>query len=439
MQNKVTTGEILNTASLLECCQCGACSVVCTNIVLQKSETKYLTDFAPKVKNRDRCLKCKRKRCLSVCPVHEPQQEKLSWITVERECPDSLDTVKKSLLAHASNPTTQLEGASGGVVTALVGHLLQEGIATGALVARHNRNGGHWGQSILVKSRGELVDTSSSVYTPVPFNASLLECLENSSLKIVVVGRPCQLRALAKLEKQYPELENRIVCKIGLFCSWQISSKAMDFLFSICGEGDHRDSDSIAFREGKWPGELIFSKEGNRRSFPFNDPNSSNGCYFYPLTMPFIPQTCAKCSDALAECADIAVGDPWNLGVKPRNTSGLSLVLIRSDRGWSLFKEASKEGKSIKEIEDVSRAQIEQAQGATIELKRCGAFVKGHKCRPVKKDTAMFVVLVSVFGALVNRFPWPGFHRLLSRLFLAITWGALRKRLNPELYVGRED
>ncbi|MCI5223382.1 MAG: hypothetical protein D3924_12085 [Candidatus Electrothrix sp. AR4] len=420
-----------NVEELTDCCQCGTCAVICSNIVLKPSDAIMHTDFAPQVKKTTICDVCNRKRCLAVCPIHEVDKQNSAWLGPDSEIARVRQPVLASAIAHATDNDTRTKGASGGVVSALVTHLLNKEDVNGAMVVRHKKIKSHWGESVLVRNSSELFNTHSSVYTPVPFNDSLKYCVKNNAFKFAVVGRPCQLRTLGKIEKLYPQLRERIVCKIGLFCAWQLSSSALSFLASMSGKrGDKFEE--VRFRHGAWPGQLVFSTRNKKNVFPFSDLRHSNGTYYYPLSIPYIPQTCSRCVDVLGTCADISVGDPWNLGLK--TGLGYSMVLIRTNKGMTTWKEASeKEGLIIKD-EEISQTQFLQSQGTTVELKSSGAFIRGSKCRSIKKDVLRYVKLFRLYDYLINKFKWRCFQRQCSRIFLLITWSKLRKRIDPSLY-----
>ena len=182
------------------CSLCGACVVACPLNVLR---------FDPKEPSRmtkgpDKCFECYL--CLYVCP-----QANL-W--ARRDLYEQPVKPLKAYQAKSRSDEILSLAQDGGITTLLSIFALKERLADVVILAGVGED---WTpKPIAARSVDEVLKSSKSKYFYIPSLVALLEARDAE--RIMVVGLPCQLRALEKLIRVNAELSSTIVYYIGLFC-----------------------------------------------------------------------------------------------------------------------------------------------------------------------------------------------------------------------------
>jgi coenzyme F420 hydrogenase subunit beta len=130
--------------------------------------------------------------------------------------------------------------------------------------------------------------------------------------------------------------------KIGLFCTWSLPFKKMQK--KIREQGIH---DPVVKYDIPPPPAEEFQVFTRKKTYSF------------PLTeiRPLVPRGCLACGDMTAEGADISVGSA-------EGVPGWNTVLIRSEKGRQLFREAqSKNLLEIKPLPEKSEVHLRTAAG----------------------------------------------------------------------------
>ncbi|MEE8168142.1 MAG: Coenzyme F420 hydrogenase/dehydrogenase, beta subunit C-terminal domain [Candidatus Hydrothermarchaeales archaeon] len=191
------------------CCGCGACAAVCPDKVLEVDEFPKLTG---------KCTECGY--CLVECPrtFFDPEgiEEKL-YGKVEDQ--DLLGHIEVKVAARATNGKIRKVGQDGAFVTALLTYCLEKKLIDGAIVSGFNED---WKPSpMLVTSPKELMKSGGTRYSNCASLSSLQDAKEKCLKKLAVVGLPCQIEGIRKIQ-HYPiedvDLKGRIELTIGLFC-----------------------------------------------------------------------------------------------------------------------------------------------------------------------------------------------------------------------------
>ena len=158
------------------CAKCGTCSVVCPNNLIDFKERPYLCED---------CLRKGNGMCSEVCP---------RTIAGSYDIRNRLNSFEEYHYAKSD-----IEGQSGGVVTKLLQHLLDDGKIDGAVVIGANE----WKPvSMIVTTSDGLFDnnnTSKSKYAISSLQA-IRKAGEMGLDKIAVVGLPCQVAGLRNIQ-----------------------------------------------------------------------------------------------------------------------------------------------------------------------------------------------------------------------------------------------
>ena len=323
------------------CHRCGSCIGICPTKVLGLDEEEY-----PTVQNLSACTDCDL--CVKVCPGDEFSYENEFREKFGRT--PSLDEThgefQAAMLAHASEQSLRESSTSGGLVTALLIHLLKTGKIDGAVVIESDE--GHlWkGKPVIARTEDELLRATKSKYAISPTNQVFEEILRIPG-RYALVGLPCQIHGFEKAAKLQEALRERIVLTIGLFCHAAIEHEAFRIIWESLGEktsgarrfisriGKHPGAPHLEYEDGSTYPVYFGSKKGFR-------PSSMEMINI--LYRLYTPSRCLTCFDGLSEFADIAVGDPWMAPPEDdiQFSDGWSFALIRTDRGREAVQSAER-------------------------------------------------------------------------------------------------
>ena len=284
------------------CAKCGTCSVVCPNNLIDFKERPYLCED---------CLRKGNGMCSEVCP---------RTIAGSYDIRNRLNSFEEYHYAKSD-----IEGQSGGVVTKLLQHLLDDGKIDGAVVIGANE----WKPvSMIVTTSDGLFDnnnTSKSKYAISSLQA-IRKAGEMGLDKIAVVGLPCQVAGLRNIQYHKfiskhgaergkngkPAKIPKIEYVFGLFCTEKFEySELIDKVNSLDISMDDVVKCDV---KGK---NFIISTEDEDYPVSLSEINASPGCLM--------------CRDFDAELADISFGDKGS-------PDGFSTVVVRTQKGKIIEK-----------------------------------------------------------------------------------------------------
>lgn len=314
------------------CHRCGSCVGICPTGVLGLSGDEY-----PEVQNLAACTDCDL--CVKVCPGDEfdYEQSHKDFTGQEPVREATHGSFQKALLAHSNSEDLRQSSTSGGLVTAVLLHLLEVGQIDGAVVIASDDEHLWKGKPIVARTRDEILSATKSKYAISPTNAVFKELLDIPG-RYALVGLPCQLHGYHKAAALDKRLKERVVLTLGLFCHAAIEHDAFRIIWESLGEKT-KGAKRFISRIGKHPGAPHLElADGSYYPVYFGDKRG-----YKPSSMEVInilyrlytPERCLTCFDALAEFADISVGDPWM--APPEDNvdfyKGWSFALLRSERG----------------------------------------------------------------------------------------------------------
>jgi coenzyme F420 hydrogenase subunit beta len=346
------------------CHQCGGCVTFCTAInygALAMDE-----DGRPHYQDRDKCIECGI--CYAICPEikdHEEETRKhVSWSA-------PMGRVIGTTVGRSLDPQVRAQATDGGVVTGLLLGLLEKGHIDGAIVAR--KGAPFKREPWLALSRNDLLaaagfhfDTShgmerfSEVYsTYSPSVAQLQQVTQKRLNRVAIVGTPCQINTLRRMEVMGVVPTESIKYYFGLFC-------AGNFMF---GESERRQLENLGnftwaeVRKINLKEDLmVHLHNGEVRYIPLNK-------------LDFMKRhACNFCSDYAAEFADLSFG---GLGAE----EGWTTVITRSQVGENLMAKAM--GNYIEEHDRKTRPALKKEALAKVQqysdLKKQKARVEREK------------------------------------------------------------
>lgn len=239
---------------------------------------------------------------------------------------------------YAADETIRERAASGGVVTAFLCWLLENGKIDGAWVSRTRVQDGTLGyETFIATTPEEIRSASSSIYMTMPLMKHL-RMLREFQGRVAVVMTPCQLKALNRQIRREPELEGKIALKLGLYCSGNHSPEAT--LLSLRQAGvSLENAVRLYYRQGHWRGEsAVEYADGSVKTFSYTKTICAyKNAYFFENS------SCMTCQDQFAAFADISFGDIWLKEMK-RNPIKHTSCVIRTEKAYRLYQEAVRAG-----------------------------------------------------------------------------------------------
>jgi len=310
------------------CMLCGLCTRVCEELVGLCAITAINRGVerrvdAPYSDLSEECIGCGS--CAMVCPtgavkdmrnIYPVTQSDLvhmedEFLSGTRD--DDLGVYSQILAGKASRL-----GQDGGMVTSMLASGLEKGLIDAAVVVTHREFYG--AQAILADGVEEILGSRGTKYVRTSVISTLRNALRSGKRRIAVVGTPCQVRAVRRLqhqgyiEEEFPGTEITI---LGLFCFESFDYEALrDHTMRMFGI-DLEDADRIQIARGKY----VISAGGEDHSCKVREleDDVSTGCGF--------------CSDFVSRLADISVGSVGS-------PEGYSTLVVRSDAGRRLMETA---------------------------------------------------------------------------------------------------
>ena len=241
-------------------------------------------------------------------------------------------------MGYATDENIRKGAASGGVVTALLAHLLRAGEIDGAWVTKSVfENGKPSYRTFIATTPEQLLEASSSVYMYVPLTKHI-KAAEEFRGRLAVVLLPCQMKSLNEILGKNPALNERIVLKIGLFCSGAPDENAT-IIPLMKKKIPTENAVCLKYRQGHWRGRsAVIYADGSARSFSYIKTfGAYKNAYF------FARKSCLICQDHFCLGADISFGDIWTKQMKKQPIKHTCCV-IRSERALKLYQSAVKAG-----------------------------------------------------------------------------------------------
>ncbi|TXT59433.1 MAG: hypothetical protein BAJALOKI2v1_210034 [Promethearchaeota archaeon] len=308
------------------CGECGGCVSFCS-----ASDIKAIVmsdDGPPKYFNKENCLECGI--CYLVCPQTHVLNEELNS---KFNYKPPIGTWKKIVSSQASFKKIKEVATDGGVVTALLIYLLENNLINGAIVSK--KKGPFNRIPFFATTKEELIEAAGSHYevssqvmglekynTFIPTITKLKKLISTDLMNIAVVGTPCQIHSIRKMQELSILPAHIVKYTFGLFCNLNFSfkkddRKEMEEKFNF----NFNDVENMNIREGLF----LHLRDNHNISVRFED------------LYPYARAACFGCGDFSNVYADISFG---GLGSEKKYTTSI----IRTDIGEKVYNSALKRG-----------------------------------------------------------------------------------------------
>jgi coenzyme F420 hydrogenase subunit beta len=322
--DRSATIERVTAAGL--CMQCGTCAGICPRAAITMS-WGIRSGCLPLVAH-SRCDACGD--CVAVCPGEGfDYTPDAWWRTLNGDAPwqDFLGPWKGLWFGWATDEEVRYAGASGGVASAILRGAFERDLIDAAAVVRMDPARPLAADATIARSVDEILAGRGSKYNAVAINTLLRRILREPG-RYAVVGLPCHIQGLRLAQRYLPALAERIAFTLGVFCGWTALPRATEVAARRAGV-DPAELTAVAYRGPDWPGGLrLVTRSGSIVSRPYPE-------YFDRYVGAYTPPRCRLCPDALAEAADISVGDAWL--DRFAGTAGVSDVIARTDVGLGII------------------------------------------------------------------------------------------------------
>jgi coenzyme F420 hydrogenase subunit beta len=312
------------------CIRCGACVGLCP----------YFDYFDGRVVVLDQC-NSDTWRCLQLCPRFEYESTDPDKSNGDISKNNGMGTYRKIVMARSTDDKIIERAQYGGTVSALFMFALEKGDIKSVVLT--DAGGPFSPGGKFVTNNNGILDCAGSRYSGSGGLSALNRAIKAGEDKIGVVGLPCQMEALARLNLMKPDGEERskrVVLKIGLFCTWALDYRLTEeFLKSKGMEGIIKKYDIPPPPSEKFQ---VLTEMG-WTDFSLSD------------LRPLVQKGCALCQDMTALWSDLSVGTVE--GVEGWNT-----VVIRTETGARLVERAV--GAGCLEIQDLPGENLEHLKEA---------------------------------------------------------------------------
>jgi coenzyme F420 hydrogenase subunit beta len=320
------------------CVTCGACVGICP----------YFDYHGGRVAVMDRC-QSDTWRCLQLCPRADYEDTSLDKMVIDGVRTTPIGPYNKILIARSKAQEIREKAQYGGIVSTLLIYALDKGLIKSAILTDRGNEISPAG--MIARNRSDILHCGGSRYTASGTLAALNKAIKQGEEKLAVVGLPCQMEALVRMNLMKPDGEEKsspISLKIGLFCTWALDFRKLnDFLENMGVEKPVKKYDippppSQVFQ--------ILTKKG-WKELPLEE------------IRPFIQKGCTLCQDMTAEWADISVGTVEGL-------EGWNTVVVRSDTGSRLVSAAIED--DILEVDNLPEKNLEHLKEAASNKRQRG-------------------------------------------------------------------
>ncbi|MFX0034744.1 MAG: dihydroorotate dehydrogenase electron transfer subunit [Candidatus Hermodarchaeota archaeon] len=313
--------EIIKTG---KCVYCGACGAFCANIKFDKEKEIPIEDGS--------CKDISTCRdgfgvCYNVCPKTGIDQIPLSLLdkwTFGKEQNKMLGHYIEIVSVKLTDSAEQNLPIEAGPLTALLQTAMKEGFIDCSIITEKDENFRPY--PILASSEKELFRGVGYKPSQSPTLSLVGEAINKENVNIAVVGTPCQIQALRKLQN-HPRFDfeayDLVSLAIGTFCFGTFYNQ----LLNECLKDNKINITEIQKISTDKNNFKLKIRTGNRtKEIPLN--------FIYNKS---IRNACFACSDYTAAFADISIG---NVG----SEDGWRTFIIRTEKGKKVYDLAIQKG-----------------------------------------------------------------------------------------------
>ncbi|MBD3211648.1 MAG: dihydroorotate dehydrogenase electron transfer subunit [Candidatus Lokiarchaeota archaeon] len=355
MFNKIQKGwkelkeEVIDSG---RCVFCGGCGAFCANIKFDKENEIPYDDGSCEEMNT-----CRDGYglCYNVCPktgIDDIPLELLDkWVFGKEKKRILGDYIDIKSVRLGDSLKQKIGSVDAGVISGLLMSAMEENQIDCAIINENDEK--YRPEPKIIKEVNQIKKSVGYKPSQAPTLSLIGEAINDGCTDIAVVGTPCQIQGLRKLQN-HPRFDfeayDLVSLAIGTFCFGTFHNRE---LLNVLERYNVDPNEISKVEKDKSNFKLEFTTNSARTGVPLNDLYSSS-----------IRNACFSCSDYTASFADISIGNEGS-------EEGWHTVIIRTERGQEIFDLAKEEGyletqeinKDNKEIVlDITRRKIDIAE-----------------------------------------------------------------------------
>jgi coenzyme F420 hydrogenase subunit beta len=311
------------------CLSCGLCTQVVDGI-----EMALTTEDQLRPRPSRRLTPDDEARIVAICPgisVTGPFGDDLAF-------PDPVwGDVRTTHEGWATDPETRFRASAGGVMTAINRYLLESGRAAFILQARAGGGDALASEGVMIRDPDDLLTGSQSRYAPSAPLDKLNDALATGE-PFAVSLKPCDIAGVRNFQRLNPDLADRIVFTMAMFCGTVPSRETSWQVLRRQGIDNATDPpESFRWRGYGCPGPAVATfPDGRQVTATYNQMWNEDR-----WTTQF---RCKICPDAIGLQADIATGDFWPGAVPKGETPGENAIISHTALGAEVLADAAAAG-----------------------------------------------------------------------------------------------
>lgn len=264
--------------------------------------------------------------------------------------------IRQAFVGWANDPEIRYSGSSGGAVTGICGDLIEVGRVDAVLHCGAADDDPTRTEPKVSGNTTELMIRAGSRYAPSSTLSQLSGLLE-TGLRYVVVGKPCEIAALAEARRENSDLARVFPVLVSFFCAGVPSQHATASIIKKLG-AKRDEIDDFRYRGNGWPGlTKVTFRDGTEASMRYSE---SWGA----LLSPHLQTRCKLCADGVGMAADIVCADAWEVDARGypvfEERPGESVILSRTALGDEILEQVRQNGALTLSSFDLSRLDAMQ-------------------------------------------------------------------------------
>jgi len=316
------------------CLACGACANLCPYISMVEERPVMIESCG-----------LGEGKCYDFCPRTHIDLRMLDK-NVFGECRSDLAVGSSLAVVKARSKDNKIKSTAqyGGVASALMTFALETGEADAAILAKSKDK--LRSKPTLARNKKDVLECAGTKYVVCPTITGVTEAIRQGTRKIGVVGTPCQVIAVRKMQaSRFENGAGKIGLVVGLFCTWALSPQVYSFIKSLTGSVNVVKLDVPPPPANTF---VIETKKG-KVEVPLDD------------IRKYILPSCNVCFDMTSEFADISVGTV-------EGEEGWNTVVVRTSLGKKFFQKAKEAG--IIEVAPMEKERFDHLREASLNKKR---------------------------------------------------------------------
>ncbi|MFP3942325.1 MAG: Coenzyme F420 hydrogenase/dehydrogenase, beta subunit C-terminal domain [Alphaproteobacteria bacterium] len=295
---------------------------------------------------------------------------------------------------HATDERLRHHASSGGVLSAVLIHLLETGKADYVVQVAASDASPLYNAVKESVGRDQIYRAAGSRYAPSAPLAFLHEQVERPG-RFAFVGKPCDVGALRAWQRRDPRIAAKAPWLISFFCAGIPAQEGTSEILRRLGIGEE-DVAEFRYRGDGWPGHAAArTRSGREARMTYHES-------WGRILSKRLQFRCKICPDGSGGSADFVCADAWYGDEKGypvlSEAAGRSLVVSRTRKGDRLVREAARAGRielSPCAVEEIARMQPAQARRNSLVLSRLAAMALLGRRRPRYRGLAWSVAPVS--------------------------------------------